>query len=351
MNSGNELENYLIEEELIMKMCRNLFLHLLVAIMFLFLGANQASATDDGYKLQRPVVSASFPYESHYVDIMGASIHYVEQGQGDPILFIHGNPTSSYLWRNIIPFVSSSGRAIALDLVGMGKSGKPDIDYTFQDHYAYLENFIETLGLKNITLVIHDWGAALGFEYARRHEENVSGIAFFEGVLPPRFPNNYANLPPQTTAFFQLLRDPVLGPQFIIEENGFVEQILPQAVNRPLTDVEMSHYREPYLDQASRKPVWVWPQEVPIEGQPERNVMALDKVRKFMINTDLPLLLLHATPGVVVTPDIVEAYIAMIEDLETVFVGQGFHFLQEDQPEAIGRALADWMRREIKMDE
>ncbi|NOY73823.1 MAG: haloalkane dehalogenase [Gammaproteobacteria bacterium] len=335
-----------------MEFIQILNLRFLVVLAFVLAGANLANASAaENYKLPHPEISSDFPYESQYVDVMDARIHYVEQGHGDPILFIHGNPTSSYLWRNIIPLVSDSGRAIALDLVGMGKSSKPDIDYTFQDHYAYLEKFIETLGLENITLVIHDWGAALGFEYARRNENNVKGIAFMEGLLPPRFPNYYDRLPQQTADFFQFLKDPILGRQFIIEQNGFIEQVLPQAVNRSLTEIEMTHYREPYQDQLSRKPMFVWPQEVPIEGQPKRNVKALNKIKKFMRKTDLPLLLLYAKPGIAVTSDIVEAYIALIENLETVFVGQGFHYLQEDQPEAIGLAVADWMRRIIKEED
>lgn len=319
--------------------------------VFLLLGINQAGAVDSGYKLPRPEVSAEFPYESQYLDVLGSSIHYVEQGQGDPILFIHGNPTSSYLWRNVIPFVSGTGRAIAVDLVGMGKSAKPDIDYTFQEHYAYLEEFIETMGLTNVTLVVHDWGAALGFEYARRHEDNVAGIAFMEGALPPVFPNDFANLSPLIADFFKLLKDPILGPEFIIEQNGFIEQTLPSLVNRPLTEAEMSFYREPYLDKAARKPVFVWPQEVPIEGQPERNVIALNKIAEFMTETELPVLLLYASPGAIVTSEVVPKYVEMIENLETVFVGQGFHYIQEDHPEAIGRAVVDWMRREVREDD
>jgi len=323
----------------------------LVFFALVILGANLANALEDGYKLPRPAISTEYPFQGQFVNVMGTDIHYIEQGQGDPVLFIHGNPTSSYLWRNVIPFVSDTHRAIAIDLVGMGNSGKPDIDYTLQDHYVFLEKFIEALNLKNITLVVHDWGAALGFEYARRHEDNVAGIAFMEGALPLAFPKDFDELSPQLEEFFRLLKDPELGPVFVIEQNGFVEQILPSMVNRSLTEAEMNQYREPYLDISARKPLLVWPLEVPIEGEPKRNVIAFNKIGKFMQKTDLPLLLLYGTPGAIVTPDSVSEYISMIDDLETVFIGQGFHFLQEDQPEAIGLAISDWMRREINEED
>jgi hypothetical protein len=132
-----------------------------------------------------PTISAEFPFESHYVEVLGSKMHYIDEGEGGPILFIHGNPTSSYLWRNIIPYVSDDGRVIAVDLIGMGKSDKPDIDYRFVDHAKYLEGFIEELELKNVTLVIHDWGSGLGFNYAMQHEDNIKGIAFMEAIIMP----------------------------------------------------------------------------------------------------------------------------------------------------------------------
>ncbi len=135
-----------------------------------------------------PAISADFPFESRYVEVLGSRMHYVDEGQGDPILFLHGNPTSSYLWRNIIPYVTDNYRAIAVDLIGMGKSDKPDLEYTYQDHKRYLDAFIETLDLQDITLVIHDWGSVLGFDYAVEHDDNVLGIAFMESIIPPRFP-------------------------------------------------------------------------------------------------------------------------------------------------------------------
>ncbi|HZA69335.1 MAG TPA: haloalkane dehalogenase, partial [Nitrososphaeraceae archaeon] len=191
-------------------------------------GTDQTLQTENMLPYEQNI-SAEFKFESNYVEMLGSKMHYIDEGEGDPILFIHGNPTSSYLWRNIIPYVEPYGRAIAVDLMGMGKSDKPDIDYRFVDHAKYLEAFIEKLGLKNITLVVHDWGSALGFNYAMRHEDNVKGIAFMEAFLMPLtwdgFPNNAKKI-------FQLIRTPDVGYDLIVNKNFFVEQLLPSAILR-----------------------------------------------------------------------------------------------------------------------
>lgn len=310
-----------------------------------------AMETTDNYKLPRPAISAEFPYTSQFSSVFDSSMHYVETGEGDPILFLHGNPTSSYLWRNILPFSAPYGRSIAVDLIGMGQSGKPDIDYTFDDHYTYLDEFIHHLELKNITLVVHDWGAALGFNYARHHPNNVKAIAFMEGALPPGLPaSSLMALSEPQREFFSKLRDPVTGPELVIQQNFFIEQALPNAINRPLTEAEMTVYRAPYLDEASRLPILVWPNQIPIGGKPENTTRALTKIRRFMTNTSLPMLLLYASPGAIVREKQVAWYTKNIKNIETNFVGQGFHFIQEDQPKAIGQALADWLRRLAKDD-
>ena len=209
-------------------------------------------------------ISATFPFESRFIEVEGSEIRYVEEGTGDPILFLHGNPTSSYLWRNIIPYAAEIGRAIAPDLIGMGKSGKPDIEYRF-DHVRYIEGFIEALGLQNITFVIHDWGSGLGFHYATRHEGNTKGVAFLEAILP--IPS-WDAFPEAGRDLFKSFRTKDVGEDLLIDKNMFVENALPNFVVRPLTDEEMDHYREPYREEASRKPVWRWPNELPIEGEP-----------------------------------------------------------------------------------
>lgn len=298
------------------------------------------------YKLPPAATPAAFPFESKYLEIRGSRMHYVDEGRGDPVIFIHGNPTSSYLWRNIIAYVTDRHRAIAIDLIGMGKSDKPDIDYAFRDHYQYVETFIEQQGLRNITFVVHDWGATLGFEYARRHPDRVKAIAFMEGVLPPTFPQpSFEAMGKDMGGLFRTLKDPVKGREMVIDNNGFVEQLLPAFTNRPLGDAEMNAYRAPYTRPASRKPTLAWPLEIPIGGQPADTTAILQEIDRFMAATKLPILLLYASPGAVVPPAAVPWYQNKIKNLEAVYIGAGLHFVQEDQPEAIGRALKEWLRR------
>jgi haloalkane dehalogenase len=286
-------------------------------------------------------ISAKFPFESHYVDVLGSKMHYIDEGKGDPILFIHGNPTSSYLWRNIIPFVEPYGRAIAVDLIGMGKSDKPDIDYRFVDHAKYLQAFIEKLDLKNITLVVHDWGSALGFNYAMQHEDNVKGIAFMEAFL---IPLTWDEFPEATKKIFQTIRTPGAGYDLIVNKNFFVEKLLPGAILRNLTLEEMNHYKEPFKTVDSRKPVWVWPNEIPINEKPADVNKIVTDYNIWLQGTELPKLLFYANPGGLINPSMVEWSRANLKNLDTVDLGQGIHYLQEDHPRAIGEALANWIQ-------
>ena len=285
-------------------------------------------------------ISAAFPFQSKFVEVEGSKMHYVEEGAGDPVLFLHGNPTSSYLWRNVIPHVSPLARCIALDLIGMGKSDKPDIEYRFFDHSRYVDGFIEALGLRNITFVIHDWGA-LGFHYARRHEGNVKGLAFMEAIVRPL---TWDEFPEQARQMFQAFRTPEVGEKMLIEQNMFVEQVLPGAVMRKLSDEEMTRYREPYLDPRSRKPVWRWPNELPIDGEPADAAAAVQAYSEWLGKSDLPKLLLYAQPGALMREPLVEWCRNSMRNLKSVEIGPGAHFVQEDQPHAIGEAIAEWYR-------
>ncbi len=291
-------------------------------------------------------ISAEFPYESLYVEVLGEQLHYVDEGEGSPILFLHGNPTSSYLWRNVMPFLQPSGRVIAVDNIGFGKSAKPDGDYTFAYHSRYIDGFIEALGLRDITLVAHDWGSALALHYASRHEANVRGVAFMEALVPPAAPiADLSAAPEDMREFLSLMRGPVLGPQAVIEANAFVEDILPKNVVRSMTHAEMEAYREPFLDPATRGPIVVWPNEIPVEGEPADTTAAVDAYGRWLMETDMPKLHVYVAPGVINPPRLVEALSGMLSNYETAYVGRGLHFIQEDHPEAIGRALADWYRR------
>lgn len=285
-------------------------------------------------------ISSAFPYESRFLAVHDASMHYIEAGSGEPILFLHGNPTSSYLWRNVIPDLTPYGRCIALDLAGMGRSSKPASDYRFFDHVRYVEGFIEALGLRNLTLVLHDWGSALGFHYASRHEGNVRAIAFMEAILMPL--PGWDALPEEARGMFQALRNPELGRQLAIDQNLFIEQILPGGMLRTLTAEEFARYREPFLDPASRTPFWRWPNEIPIAGEPADVAAAVEQYNRWLQTTKLPKLLVYATPGVTITAPLVAWCRENLPQLITANVGPGLHFLQEDNPQPVGEALARW---------
>ncbi len=291
-------------------------------------------------------IPTDFPYESRFVEVEGSKMHYVEVGSGDPILFLHGQPTSSYLWRNILPHLAPLGRAIAPDLIGFGRSDKPDIEYRFVDHARYIDGFIEALGLDRLTLVVHDWGSGLGFHWARRHPERVRGLAFFEAILAP-IPS-WDDFPAELRDLFRGFRSPETGRSLLIDQNVFIEKVLPGAVARGLTEVEMERYREPFKDPASREPVYRWPNELPIGGEPADVTEIVETYNAWLQETDVPKLLLHAEPGAITRAPLVEWCKANLEKLEVVHVGAGIHYLQEDNPDGIGKAVADWYRRRVK---
>ena len=287
-------------------------------------------------------ISADFPFKSNYVEVHGSKIHYVDEGSGDPVLFLHGNPTSSYLWRNIIPYLSSQGRCIAPDLIGMGKSDKPDLKYRFFDHVKYVEGFIEILGLKNITLVIHDWGSALGFHYAMRYENNIKGIAFMEALIKPMI---WTDFPGNFRMGFKLFRTLGIGWLMISVMNMFVTQILPQAIVRKLSTEEKDYYAAPYKTIPNRKPVRQWPCEIPIEGKPADVHEMMSNYSQKLQETEVPKLLFFATPGGIIDSKTVEWCRQNMKNLKTVDIGEGIHFVQEDNPHLIGSELASWYKQ------
>jgi haloalkane dehalogenase len=288
-----------------------------------------------------PIISSDFPFESHYLEVDGSNIHYIDDGKGDPILFLHGNPTSSYLWRNIMPHLTSCGRCIAPDLIGMGKSDKPDIDYRFVDHAKYVEGFIKKMNLKNITFVIHDWGSALGFCYAMSHPENVKGIAFMEAILKT---STWDDFTKDFKMGFKLFRTPFVGWLMIAIMNMFVKQILPKAVVRSLTDEERKHYQAPFRKIKDRKPVWRWPNEIPIDGKPPDVTNIVNEYNKKLQESGIPKLLFFAHPGGIIDSKMVEWCQKNLKNLTTKDIGKGIHYLQEDNPHLIGSELAEWYK-------
>ncbi len=284
-------------------------------------------------------ISADFPYPSQFLEVKGSQMHYVEDGAGDPVLFLHGNPTSSYLWRNIMPYLAPHARVIAPDLIGMGKSDKPDLDYRFTTHYAYLEEFIEKMDLRNITLVIHDWGSGLGFHYASQHPDNIKGIAFMEAIYRPV---KWSEFPGGFKTGFQLMRTPYVGYFMISVMNVFVNNILPSAIVRKLTPAEKQFYRSPYPDAKSRKPVRQWPLEIPIEGQPADMHEIVSRYFRWLQETPVPKLLFHGDPGGLIPQKAAEWIGQNLPNIRKVDIGPGLHYLQEDNPHLIGEELAKW---------
>lgn len=286
-------------------------------------------------------ISAAFPFESKYIEVKGSKIHYIDEGEGDPILFIHGNPTSSYLWRNVIPHLKNQGRCIALDHIGMGKSDKPDIEYGFKNSFEYLEGFIEKLGLKNISLVLHDWGGMMGFYYANTHRENVKAIAFMEASIDvPRF----ETMPGSVKIGLNMMRSNVFGPLLVKRMNIFINKMLPDLIDRKLTKEEMEYYGAPYKTVKSRNPLLAWPKDVPIKGKPELSHNKVKAYAAWLKETDIPKLCLFVTPGVALQAEDVETIKKVFKNTKLVYLGEGLHFIQEDYPHEIGSEISTWYK-------
>lgn len=288
-------------------------------------------------------IAADFPFAPNYVEVFGSRMHYVDVGRGDSILFLHGNPTSSYLWRNIIPYLEPYARCIAPDLIGFGKSDKPALEYRVFDHVRYLDEFIDALGLNGLTLVIHDWGSALGFNYARRFPARIKAIAFMEAMIAPM--PALEMFPPALAEVFRGFRTPDVGWRMIAEQNQFIEGVLPGAILRKLKPAEMDHYRAPFPTVESRRPIARFPNELSFSGDPPDVTWMIEKYHAWLRTSAQPKLLCHARPGVLIRPQEVAWCQAHLPALETVDLGEGLHYLQEDHPHEIGAALASWYRR------
>ncbi|HZI55368.1 MAG TPA: haloalkane dehalogenase [Verrucomicrobiae bacterium] len=271
--------------------------------------------------------------------VLDTEMSYVDTGKGDPIVFLHGNPTSSYLWRNIIPYLSNYGRCLAPDLVGMGQSGKsPTKSYRFVDHARYLDAWFEALNLtSNVTLVIHDWGSALGFHRATRFPKQIQGIAYMEALVSPRRWEDFG----EAGGLFRALRSEK-GEQMIFDENFFVEGILPRSILRKLSDQEMAAYRAPFSTKDSRLPTLVWPRQIPIEGEPADVTAIIENYGKAMSQSSIPKLLIAGDPGAIIRGSTLE--FCRTWPNQTEITVKGVHFLQEDSPHEIGKALQTFMK-------
>jgi haloalkane dehalogenase len=291
------------------------------------------------------MISADFPFEKQFRDVKGKRIAYVDEGEGEPIVLLHGNPTSSYLWRNVIPELEGCGRIIVPDLIGQGDSEKLPASegadrYSFQVAYDYLAGLFEALGLtENVTLVIHDWGSGLGFYWAMNHPDAVKGIAYMEAILKPM---TWEEWPEGARGIFQGFRSEK-GEDLILNRNMFVEGVLPSAVLRDLSEEEMAHYRAPFATPDDRQPTLNWPRHIPLEGEPAHMVDLVAEYGNWMAGNDIPKLFVNAEPGsILVGPQ--REFCRSWPNQSEVTV-PGLHFLQEDSPAEIGQAVADWVRK------
>lgn len=281
--------------------------------------------------------------DKNVATVKGRKMAWVERGSGDPVVLLHGNPTSSYLWRGVLPHLEGLGRCIAPDLIGMGDSEKlPDSGpgrYRFIEHRDYLDALLAEIGVaENVTLVLHDWGSALGFDWANRHRDAVDGIAYMEAIVCPM---GWEDWPEASRPVFEGLRSPA-GDELVLNRNVFVERILPGSIKRTLSDAEMAEYRRPFLDEGEdRRPTLSWPREIPIAGAPADVVGIVQAYGDWLRTSDIPKLFIDADPGAILVGrqrDFCRGW-----PNQTEVTVPGIHFIQEDSPDDIGAAIANWM--------
>ncbi|MGS4886811.1 haloalkane dehalogenase [Roseibium sp. MB-4] len=277
------------------------------------------------------------------ISVEGHDMAYVERGQGRPIVFLHGNPTSSFLWRDVIPACEHLGRCIAPDLIGMGDSAKlpnpgPDT-YTFQTHRRFLDGFLAAVGVdKNAIFVIHDWGSALGFDWANRHRDAVAGIAYMEGIVKPLA--DWSEFNPEAAPIFQGFRSEK-GEELILDRNLFVDRVLPGSILRDLSAEEQAEYRRPFQNRDDRWPTLTWPRQIPIGGEPADVTQIASDYAAWMAENDLPKLFINADPGAILI-GAPRDFCRTWKNQQEVTV-KGSHFIQEDSGAEIGRAVAGWL--------
>ena len=288
-------------------------------------------------------MAATSPIAKKYARVLDHDMAYVEAGTGDPIVLLHGNPTSSYLWRGILPHLTGLGRCIAPDLIGMGDSDKLADSgphrYRFVEHRRYLDAFLEAVGVHdNVTFVVHDWGSALGFDWANRNRHAVKGLAYMEAIVQPL---TWTQWPEAALRVFQGFRS-TSGESMILTSNLFVERVLPGSIKRQLTDDEMAEYRRPFLEPGeSRRPTLTWPREIPIEGEPEDVTEIVGSYAVWLRQSPIPKLFVNADPGAILVGEQREFCRSWPNQTEVTV--PGIHFIQEDAPDEIGQAIADWL--------
>ena len=290
------------------------------------------------------MLSETMPYKKKFVTVKNKKIAYVDEGSGDPIVLLHGNPTSSFLWRNVIPELMGSGRVIVPDLIGQGDSEKLPASegpgrYGLEVAYSYVDGLLESIGAnQNVTLVIHDWGTGVGFLWAMRHPAAVKGVAYMEGIVKPV---SWRDWPESAVGIFKGFRSDK-GEDLILNRNMFIEGVLPSSVIRPLSNTEMDAYRAPHLETDDRQPLLNWPRQIPIEGEPKDIVALVNEYGAFMAASEIPKLFINADPGSILVGAQREFCRSWPNQQEVTV--KGLHFIQEDSPVEIGQAVANWLK-------
>lgn len=294
----------------------------------------------------KPALASETAYEKKTARVMGQQMAYIDEGRGRPVVFLHGNPTSSYLWRNILPYVAKDYRVIAPDLIGMGDSDKPDISYSYQDQANYLHALLDKLDLQDAVLVVHDWGSALGFHYARTRSDRITAIAFMEATLPPYYPIASLEAMGPSAEFLKNARTPGTGEAMVLQQNVMIDQFLRFSPGeQPLDDKVLAEYNRYYPTPQNRLPLLQWLREIPIAGTPAKVYDAGVENNHWLITSNIPKLMFYVTPGVLVGKETVNYMQEHAKNLEVIPLGPGGHFVQEIYPDKIGKALSRWLRR------
>ena len=277
-----------------------------------------------------------------HLEVLDSTIAYREAGDPEApvVLFLHGNPTSSYIWRNILPLVARVAHCVAPDLIGFGQSGKPEIDYRFGDHVRYLDAFLDRAGITSAFVVAQDWGSALAFHLAARRPDFIRGLAFMEFIRPMPTWNDFH---PDQVETFQKFRTPGVGEEMILQGNAFVEGVLPAATARKLTEEDMTVYRAPFPTPESRRPTWRFPNELPIAGQPADVYRAMEEAHRALAQSTYPKLLFVGDPGALISPAFAESFTRGLKNSRVVQLSSGLHYLQEDHPDVIAANIKEWL--------
>ena len=284
------------------------------------------------------------PFTKKFAEVKGKQIAYIDEGKGDPIVLIHGNPTSSFLWRNVIPELTDFGRVIVPDLIGHGDSEKLNTDewpeqYNLESAYSFVDGLLQQVNSdKNVTLVLHDWGSAIGFLWAMRHPKSVKGVAYMEAIVKPM---EWTDWPETATGIFKGFRSEK-GEDLILNRNLFIEAVLPGSIIRTLSNSEMDAYRAPYLKPMHRQPMLIWPRQIPLDGSPVNVVNLVKQYGTFMLNSQIPKLFINADPGSILVGRPREFCRSWPNQKEITVTG--LHFIQEDSPNEIGQAVANWIQ-------